>query len=201
MPLYLGLDAAAEGLNAIVIEAEGEVRRVVFNRSLNFDRDLPEYGTTGGVRHTAGGDVPASPVMWADALDRMMGRLAAAAEIEVERIRAIAGCAQPHHTLELNQRVAELAEALRVTSRGGRRLDRRPYRKRARHRHCPRRRDRGGLRHQRHCARACQPGRPVHRSSPFATARSRVSWCGWNIVSIGMQSRGCSRPHPATTAG
>ena len=93
MPLYLGLDATTHGLNAIVIEIENDVRRVVFNRSLNFDRDLPHYGTTGGLRRTSEGDLYASPVMWADALDRVMGRLAAAAEIEVERIQAIAGSA------------------------------------------------------------------------------------------------------------
>lgn len=93
MPLYLGLDATLHGLNAIVIEIESDVRRVVFNRSLNFDRDLPQYGTTGGLRRTSEGDAHASPVMWADALDRVMGRLAAAAEIEVERIRAIGGSA------------------------------------------------------------------------------------------------------------
>lgn len=95
MPLYLGLDAGVHGLNAIVIEIEGERRRVVFNRTINFDRDLPSYGTSGGLRRTAEGDLPASPVMWADALERMLGRLAAAAEIEVERIRAVAAAA--HH--------------------------------------------------------------------------------------------------------
>ena len=93
MPLYLGLDAGALGLTAIVIEIEGQRRRVVFNRTVNFDRDLPSYGTSGGFRRTSEGDLPASPIMWADALERMLGRLAAAAEIEVERIRAVGGAA------------------------------------------------------------------------------------------------------------
>ena len=93
MPLYLGLDAGPLGLTAVLIEVEGNIRRVVFTRSISFDRDLPGYGTTGGVRRSADGDLPPSPVMWADALDRMLGRLAAAAEIEVERIDAIAGAA------------------------------------------------------------------------------------------------------------
>ena len=34
--------------------------------------------------------------MWADALDRIIGRLAAAAEIEVERLQAIAGSAHDY---------------------------------------------------------------------------------------------------------
>lgn len=108
MPLYLGLDAGAHGLNAIVIEIEGQRRRVVFNRTIDFDRDLPSCGTSGGVRGTADGDVPASPVMWADALERMLGRLAAAAEIEVERIRAVAGAAH-HDGGPLHQHLPEWA--------------------------------------------------------------------------------------------
>jgi sugar (pentulose or hexulose) kinase len=93
MPLYLGLDAATHGLTAIVVEIEGSVRRVVFTRSLNFDRDLPHYGTTGGRRRMHDGESYASPLMWADALDRVLGRLAAAADVDVERIVGIAGCA------------------------------------------------------------------------------------------------------------
>lgn len=96
MPLYLGLDAGVQGLTAVVIEIEDGLRRIVFNRTLTFDRDFPEYGTTGGMRRTPDGELYASPGMWADALDCIMGRLAAAAEIEVERIHAIAGAAHRH---------------------------------------------------------------------------------------------------------
>ena len=72
MPLYLGLDCSTQSLTAIVIEINGDTRRVVFSRSLNFDRDLPEYETTGGVRRGIDdNEVFASPLMWADALDRM----------------------------------------------------------------------------------------------------------------------------------
>jgi xylulokinase len=104
VPLYLGLDCSTQGLTAIVIEVDRDVRRVVFNNSLNFDRDFPEYGTTGGVRRGANdNEVFASPLMWADALDRMMARLARAAEIDVADIRAIAGSAQQHGSVYLNQ--------------------------------------------------------------------------------------------------
>jgi xylulokinase len=108
MPLYLGLDATTHGLNAIVIEIENDVRRVVFSRTLNFDRDLPQYGTTGGLRRTSEGELHASPVMWADALDRVMGRLAAAAELEVERIRAIGGSAHQLDGDALHQHLPDL---------------------------------------------------------------------------------------------
>ena len=103
MPLYLGLDAGTQGLTGIVIEIEGDIRRVVFNQSLSFDRDFPEFGTTGGVnRGETDGEVHASPLMWASALDRMMARLARTAEIDLDRLHAISGSAQQHGSVYLN---------------------------------------------------------------------------------------------------
>ncbi|HWI19996.1 MAG TPA: FGGY-family carbohydrate kinase [Vicinamibacterales bacterium] len=104
MGLYLGLDCSTQGLTAIVIEVDDHVRRVVFHSSLNFDRDFPAYGTTGGVKRGASdSEVSASPLMWADALDRMMSRIARAAEIDLDNLRAIAGSAQQHGSVYLNQ--------------------------------------------------------------------------------------------------
>jgi sugar (pentulose or hexulose) kinase len=91
MPLYLGLDAALQGLTAVVIEIGRETRRIVFDRQVNFDRDLPEYGTIAGQLQVAGEAVAPPPIIWADALDRIMGRLAAAAEVDVDDIRAMSG--------------------------------------------------------------------------------------------------------------
>ena len=74
MPLVsTGIDCSTQSLTAIVIEIDGDTRRVVFNQSLNFDRRLSR------IRHDRrrGAAAPtarcsASPLMWADALDRMM---------------------------------------------------------------------------------------------------------------------------------
>ena len=113
MGLYLGLDCSTQGLTAIVIEIERDVRRIVFNRSVNFDRDLPEYGTTGGVvRGEREGEVFAPPLMWADALDRMLSRLANAADVDVDNIRAIAGSAQQHGSVYLNRQFPSLMRSL-----------------------------------------------------------------------------------------
>lgn len=104
MSLYLGLDASTQSLTALVIEIDRDARRVVFQHTLNFDRDLPEYGTTAGVRQGPGeGVVYASPIMWADALDRMLGIIAAAADLDVENICAISGSAQQHGSVYLNR--------------------------------------------------------------------------------------------------
>src|SRR6187401_2305838 len=112
MGLYLGINCSTQGLTAIVIEIDGDTRRVVFNRSLNFDRDFPEYGTKGGVIYGADGDVHAPPAMWADALDRMLARLAQSAELDVHDLRAISGSAQQHGSVYLNPRAQEVLRTL-----------------------------------------------------------------------------------------
>jgi xylulokinase len=112
MPLYLGIDCSTQSLTAVVIEIDGDTRRVVFNRSLNFDHDFPEYGTTGGVIYGADGEVQAPPAMWADALDRMLAKVAQSAELDVDDLRAISGSAQQHGSVYLNPRAQEVLRTL-----------------------------------------------------------------------------------------
>ncbi|MDP2321209.1 MAG: FGGY-family carbohydrate kinase [Acidobacteriota bacterium] len=108
MALYLGFDAGTQSLSAIVIEVDGDRRRILFEHSLNFDRDFPEYGTTAGiVRGDGPHEMLASPLMWADALDRMMSILASDAAIDIGAIRAISGAAQQHGSVYLNRRARE----------------------------------------------------------------------------------------------
>jgi len=116
MPLYLGIDASTQSLTAIVIEIDGDTRRVVFNQSLNYDRDLPEYGTTGGVIHGAEGEVQAPPAMWAEALDGVLSRLAQCADLDIDNLRAISGSAQQHGSVYLNQRAAAVLRSLDSTA-------------------------------------------------------------------------------------
>src|SRR5436190_7874658 len=117
MGLYLGVDCSTQGLTAVVIEVDGNTRRVVFNRSLNFDRDFPEYGTTGGVVYGADGEVHAPPAMWADALDRMLSRLAQSADLDIDNLRAISGSAQQHGSVYLNQHAPAVFRSLDATAK------------------------------------------------------------------------------------
>lgn len=113
MALYLGLDCSTQGLTAIVLQIDDHHRRIVFQSSLNFDRDFPEYGTVGGVRRGVTEDeVFASPLMWADALDRMMSRIARAAELDLDNLRVIAGSAQQHGSVYLNRSAAQAWQSL-----------------------------------------------------------------------------------------
>jgi xylulokinase len=104
MPLYLGLDSSTQSLTAIVIDSDRN--EVVHESSLNFDQELPQYGTAHGVLPRAQPDVAmSSPVMWADALDMMFGRIAMSG-VAVGRIAAICGSAQQHGSVYFNRRAA-----------------------------------------------------------------------------------------------
>jgi len=50
--LFLGLDSSTQGLKAVVV-CETDLAPV-FEVAVNFDSELPEYGTTGGALHHKG---------------------------------------------------------------------------------------------------------------------------------------------------
>jgi xylulokinase len=101
MAAYLGFDSSTQSLTATVIEIAGSARRVVFERVLEFDAELPEYGTTHGVTASSDGrTVTAPPAMWAAALERMAGILAASG-LDLSTIRAVTGSAQQHGSVYL----------------------------------------------------------------------------------------------------
>jgi xylulokinase len=110
--LYLGLDSSTQSLTAIVLEVDGAGTRVVYEQSLSFDEALPEYGTRHGV--IPGGDIGvavSSPLLWADALDLMMAKIAASG-LDLGRLAAIAGSAQQHGSVYLNAKAGSVLARL-----------------------------------------------------------------------------------------
>ena len=104
MALYLGFDSSTQSLTAIVIEvaASGD-RRVVFEHALRFDDAFPQYGTNNGVLPRE--DVlvvHSSPLLWAEALDEMMGVIARDSRVDLRELRAISGSGQQHGSVYLN---------------------------------------------------------------------------------------------------
>ena len=86
---------------------------MVFHHSLNFDEELPHYGTRNGVlRHDDPLVVTSPPLMWVEALDVMMQRVSRERAFDPARIAAIGGCAQQHGTVYLNQRAARAITTL-----------------------------------------------------------------------------------------
>jgi len=110
--LYLGLDSSTQSLTAIVLDVDGGRTEVVFESSLQFDEALPQYGTRHGVLPRSDPAVAvSSPLLWADALDVMMARIAAGG-LDLRRLEAIAGSAQQHGSVYLNAGAASLLAQL-----------------------------------------------------------------------------------------
>jgi xylulokinase len=113
MPIYLGLDCGTQSMNALALEIEGERRKVLFSLSLPFDESFPGYGTEHGV--FPGEDprvVTSSPLMWAEALDEILGRVARALGRDLVRVAAVSGSAQQHGSVYLRPRAAARLAAL-----------------------------------------------------------------------------------------
>ncbi len=104
--IYLGLDSSTQSLSAVVIEVNGTEARVIFDASLNFDEIFRQYGTDHGVLpRTAPDEAVSSPVMWAEALETMMHRIAGSG-LDVSGIAAISGSAQQHGSVYVNAAAA-----------------------------------------------------------------------------------------------
>jgi xylulokinase len=104
MPLHLGLDSSTQSLSAIVLEIEGERRRVAFESSIQFDEAFPRYGTSHGVLPDRDPTIATSPpLLWVEALEQMMGRLAKSG-LDLRQLEAVSGSAQQHGSVYLNAR-------------------------------------------------------------------------------------------------
>jgi xylulokinase len=110
--LYLGLDSSTQSLTGIILEVTGSRRDVVFETSLAFDEALPRYRTRHGVLPRSDPSIAvSSPVMWADALELMMTRIAQRVP-GLRRLAAIAGSAQQHGSVYLNRDAGARLETL-----------------------------------------------------------------------------------------
>ncbi|KAL5638729.1 hypothetical protein ACGC1H_003178 [Rhizoctonia solani] len=89
MAHYLGLELATEHVRATVVD---EVLDVIFTAAVEFDTDLAEFQTRGGL-FTAPGDVCTTSVeMWLKGIDVLFSKLKTG--VDLGRIRAVGGCAQ-----------------------------------------------------------------------------------------------------------
>jgi xylulokinase len=103
VPYYLGLDCSTQSLTALVVQIDSDDRRTVFEHALRFDDEFPEYGTTNGVvRGPDPREVWSSPLMWAEALDRMMAIVSREGGFDLAQLAAVSGSGQQHGSVYLN---------------------------------------------------------------------------------------------------
>ena len=101
MRLTLGIDSSTQGVKAVAWDVEGE--NVVFSASVNYGKDLPQYGSPDGflpnedilVRH-------ADPRMWVEGLELVLKRLQESG-CPMGDVVAIGGDAQQHATVFLSE--------------------------------------------------------------------------------------------------
>ncbi len=109
MGIYLGLDSSTQSLSGLAIDTESKA--VVFEHSIVFTRDLPQYGTENGVLRGPGGEAWSPPLLWVEALDRLMAAFASSG-VDLRRLVAVSGAGQQHGTVYLKEgfsrRLAEL---------------------------------------------------------------------------------------------
>jgi len=89
---YLGLDSSTQGIKAAVISSD---LGIVTEAGVNYDSDLPQYKTDGGVHVGMEGAVTQPTVMWIDALDMLMGKLQDSG-VDFGSIAAVSGSGQQH---------------------------------------------------------------------------------------------------------
>ena len=95
----LGIDSSTQGTKAVVYDTTAKT--VVASASVNYGRDLPEFGAPDGFLPNADARVrQANPAMWVKGLELVLARLRDAG-VPMEKIAAIGGDAQQHATVYL----------------------------------------------------------------------------------------------------
>jgi xylulokinase len=101
--LFLGLDSSTQSLSAVVIDLVS--RKVIYEKSLNFDHALPHYKTQNGVLPNRDPLVKHSPpLMWAEALDLIFAEMKNDG-VPLGKILAVSGCGQQHGSVYFNEKI------------------------------------------------------------------------------------------------
>jgi xylulokinase len=108
--LFLGLDSSTQSLSALVINLDS--RKIIYEKSLNFDRALPQYKTQNGVLPNRDPLIKhSSPLMWAKALDLIFVEMKNDG-VALGEILAISGSGQQHGSVYFNERAETVLENL-----------------------------------------------------------------------------------------
>ncbi|PIK52463.1 hypothetical protein BSL78_10667 [Apostichopus japonicus] len=98
--LFIGFDFSTQQVKAIAIDNN---LAVVHEASVQFDKDLPHYGTQGGVHIQADGLTITSPtLMWVEALDLLLSKMKQD-RFDFSKVSSLSGAGQQHGSVYWNQ--------------------------------------------------------------------------------------------------
>ena len=98
--LFAGVDSSTQSTKLIVIDFDSKT--VVYEDSINYDKDLPKYSTINGVIQNLGEGVSESnPEMWIESLEILFKRLKGS-QIPQQNIKAISVSGQQHGLVALD---------------------------------------------------------------------------------------------------
>lgn len=98
--LFLGLDFSTQRLKATIID---NALNIVHESAIDFDKDLPEFKTSGGVhRHPDGLTVTAPPLLWVAALDALLEAMHNQ-QVPLKKIVCVSGSGQQHGSVYLRK--------------------------------------------------------------------------------------------------
>ncbi|CAO1637427.1 unnamed protein product [Sympodiomycopsis kandeliae] len=108
-PLFLGLDLSTQALKASLLDSSLNLLSEV---AVNFDKELPQYGTKGGVLlGPSGSGQVYSPILLAvEAFDRLAEQIEAA-KWPVEKIAAVSGSGQQHASVYWSRQASGLIDS------------------------------------------------------------------------------------------
>ena len=99
--LFAGLDVSTQSCKLVVIDLES--RSTVFVDSVNYDEELPQYGTVEGVVQGLGEYVSESdPHMWIEAMELLLDRLKNTPDVKQDLIRCLSVSGQQHGLVALD---------------------------------------------------------------------------------------------------
>ena len=108
--LFLGLDSSTQSLSAVIIDLDKQ--KVIYEKSLNFDRALPQFKTQNGVLANRDPLVKHSrPLLWAAALDLLFAGMVEDL-VPLRDVLAVSVSGQQHGSVYLNDRAAARLAAL-----------------------------------------------------------------------------------------
>ena len=109
-PLFLGFDLSTQQMKALAIDSK---MNIVEETSVNFEKDLPEFRTVGGVHKDSNNLTVTAPVhMWIKSCDLVLERLKAKG-FHFGSVACISGTGQQHGSVYWRNGAREILKNLK----------------------------------------------------------------------------------------